>query len=305
MKGLLTGASGYVGQHLYANRLAAGDALTTLGRTAVGHSFMSCDLTTETPDFQGQTFDYVIHSAGWAHSMARTPEEIAACEALNIGGTERLLAGLDTADRLPTSFVHISSILVYGRLTGEALSESTPLQAADPYGQSKIAAENRVLAWGQRTGVRTTILRLPLVVANNPQGNLRTMYRAIDRGFYVRFGTGAARRSMVLATDVARVLPMAMQTAGIFNLTDGQHPTVRQLEDAFARLIGRKRIPVLPMPLARLLALTGDTINPLLGGRFPLTSVTLAKLTQSLTFDDTKAQRELAWQPRPILTFFQ
>ncbi len=305
MNGLLTGASGYLGRHLYADRLAAGDSLTALGRTAVGASFIPCDLTAEVPDLRGRTFDYVVHSAGWAHSVPRNPADIAACEALNIAGTERLLAGLETADQLPGTVVHISTVLVYGRLTGETLPETTPLTAVDAYGQSKIAAEAVVRAWGQRTGVRTTILRLPLVVADNPQGNLYAMRQAIERGFYVRFGTGAARRSMVLATDVAHVLPMAIQKPGIYNLTDGHHPTVRQLEDAFLRLAGRKRLPVLPLPVARLLAVGGDLINPLLNRRFPLTSSALAKLTQSLTFDDSKARRELGWQPYPVLTFFQ
>jgi hypothetical protein len=41
-------------------------------------------------------------------------------------------------------------------------------------------------------------LVLPLLVGENPRGNLGVMMRAIDKGYYFNIGGGKARKSMVL-----------------------------------------------------------------------------------------------------------
>lgn len=302
MSVLLTGASGFLGRQLYRH-LAAEYSITTLGRQQLGNRHLPFDLTEGVPTLPESPFDFVVHAAGKAHSVPRTEQERAEYERVNVQGTQHLLQALEQSG-LPGAFVHISTVLVYGRAEGQELTEATPLLAADAYGLSKIRAEQTVLDWGSRTGVRTTILRLPLVVADRPQGNLGALIRAIRRGYYVRIGSGAARRSMVRADDVAGIIPAAAQTGGVYNLTDGYHPSVRELEDAIARQNGRSFIPAIPLGLARVLATVGDGINALAGRKFPFDSITLTKLTGSLTFSDKHARRQLGWQPRPVLDFF-
>ena len=304
---LLTGASGFLGSRIYTE-LSRNHTVTTLGRTPVAARHITADLAKPLPSL-GPTspFDYVVNAAGKAHSMPRTAAERTDCERVNVQGTARLLAALEQMPVLPKAVVHISTVLVYGRLEGILLDETTSLDAGDAYGLSKVRAEITVREWEQRTGVCVTILRLPLVVSERPNGNVASLINAIQRGYYVRIGDGLARRSMVRADDVAALIDRAAGVSGTFNLTDGCHPGVGELTDALARHVGRPQpIRAVPLALARVVATVGDGINALLSAhRFPLDTVALQKLTRSLTFSDELAQRHLGWNPRPVLDLFR
>ena len=304
MNVLLTGASGFLGSHLY-REISRQHRMATLGRTPVGSHHITCDLARETPVLPAESFDLVIHAAGKAHSVPRTASERADYEAVNVRGTHRLVDALHKQTVLPSAIVYLSSVLVYGCLAGESICEDASLDATDVYGISKIRAENLLREWANQTGVCLTILRLPLVVAGQPKGNLAAMQQAMRRGYYVGIGDGQARRSMVRADDVAAGLMRSVSVAGAFNLTDGQHPTVRQLEQAMLHHAGRHNLPTMPLSVARAIATLGDGINGVVGRRFPLDSVALQKLTGTLTFSDEKARQHLDWNPRPVLDLFR
>ncbi len=301
---LMTGASGFLGSRI-RSELEGNHALTTLGRQTISQQHIRCDLVDETPQLKGYTFDVVIHAAGKAHAVPRTSQERGDYERVNVQGTVRLLTALEQLPVLPQAIVYISTVLAYGRSEGQLLDEKTSLNATDVYGLSKARAEALVCAWGERTGVRVAILRLPLVAAREPTGNLAAMMNGLRRGYYVRIGDGAARRSMVRADDVAAVVLKAAAVGGIYNLTDGCHPSVYQLEEAMARLVGRNRIPTVPLGVAKAVANVGDGINGLIGRRFPLDSMALRKLTSSLTFSDEAARQHLDWNPRAVLDCFR
>lgn len=301
---LLTGATGFLGSRIYEELVLSHDVVT-LSRQATGSQSILCDLAKTTPDLTGHCFDFVVHAAGKAHALPRHTREMAAYEMLNVSGTERLVAALERLPALPKSIIYISTVLVYGRSEGRSLDEQTPLGATDAYGRSKARAEAVVQQWAERVGVRSTILRLPLVVGDQPKGNLATMIDAIRRGYYVRIGDGLARRSMVRADDVAAVLERAASVGGTYNLTDGYHPTITELENTIAQAVGRRSIPTVPYYVARGAATLGDRINALIGRKVPLDSIALQKLTSSLTFSDDAARQALGWQPRPVLDCFR
>lgn len=305
MNVLLTGASGFLGSRIYTE-LSRVHTVTTLGRMSVAARHITADLTKRLPSLVHASFDYVVHAAGKAHSIPRTAAERLAYECVNVQGTTRLLVALERMPVRPRALVYISTVLVYGRLHGHMLDEMTPPGATDCYGISKVRAETAVREWGHRTGVSVTILRLPLVISECPNGNVAAMMNAIQRGYYVRIGSGLARRSMVRADDVAAVIDRAAGIGGTFNLTDGYHPGVGELEDALARYVGRPQpIHSVPLALARAVATVGDGINAVVGRRFPLDTVALYKLTHSLTFSDELARHRLGWTPRPVLDLFR
>jgi len=298
---LLTGASGFLGSRIYQH-LVPHHSITTLGRTLCSPQHIQCDLAKQVPDLPASRFDMVIHAAGKANATPRTASERAEYQQVNVQATTHLLSALENQSSLPTAFVHLSTVLAYGCSSGEGLRETTPCLATDPYGASKADTEALLQAWAARTGVKLAILRLPLVVAEPLNGNLATLQNAIQRGYYVRIGNGQARRSMVRADDVAAVITRAANVGGTFNLTDGYHPTVRELEEAIAQKLGRKKpIPSVPLSLIKPMARLGDGINAVIGRRFPIDSIALRKLTSTLTFSDERARQQLDWRPRPVL----
>jgi nucleoside-diphosphate-sugar epimerase len=288
---LLTGSNGFLGK-IIVNKIIKNQNLIYLSRTAGDYKI---SLENEVPSFNHK-FDLVIHAAGKAHSIPKTHLEKQSFHDINVKGTRNLLKGLEKLNP-PKSFVFISSVSVYGQEFGNNINEDFPLQAKDSYGLSKIEAEKIVQEWCRRQNVICTILRLPLLVAENPPGNLGAMLKAIDKGYYFNIGGGKARKSMVLANDVAAFIPKVASIGGIYNLTDGYHPNFYELSTLICKN-RNKKIPLnIPSIIANLLGYIGDVI----GKSMPLNTVKLKKITSDLTFDDSKAREIAGWNPNPVL----
>lgn len=290
---LLTGGSGFLGKTIQ-RVLQPEYIIKTLGRTH--NNDYPVDLSVQIPAIS-ESFAMVIHSAGKAHLIPRTEKEASEFFSVNVLGTQNLLAGLERAQVFPEAFVFISTIAVYGLTEGEGIDESWPLKGTTPYASSKIQAEEAITEWCQKHQVTLTILRLPLLVGKDAPGNLGDMVRMMRKRLYVGVGRGEARKSMVLAEDVARFIPQVAAIGGTFNLTDGRHPAMREVEHALVMVMGRKRIIRLPYGLLAVMAKVGDV----LGSWFPLNTLRLKKLDSSLTFNDSLARQKTGWNPRSVV----
>jgi nucleoside-diphosphate-sugar epimerase len=287
---LITGSSGFLGKSVCVLFKEA-YSIFELSKPDTIHSIR---LDKEVPAFS-QAFDMVVHSAGKAHSIPKDEIERYNFFEVNVRGTENLLKGLALAG-VPKQFVFISSVAVYGREEGTNVTENEKLLAKDPYGLSKIQAEQVVTDWCHINKVVCTILRLPLLVGKNPPGNLGAMIKAIQKGYYFNIGGGKAKKSMVLVEDVARFIPIIAPEGGTYNLTDGIHPNF----SALSQVIAKKEMNNLPLFIAKIIGYLGD----LLGEKAPINSLKIKKITSNLTFDDSKA-REMGWKPQPVLEYLK
>lgn len=292
MKFLITGSNGFLGKTIYTEVSKFGE-VDTLNRK---HGTYAVDLAEEMPEISTK-YDVVVHCAGKAHTVPSNEMEAAEFYNINLNGTKNLIKGLEVNEAVPKAIVFISSVSVYGLSYGTYISETEPLRAKDPYGKSKILAEQLLSDWCLRKQVRICILRLPLLIGRNAPGNFGAMKDGISKGYYFNIGGGSARKSMVLVEDVANMILPASRVSGIFNLTDGYHPTFKELSHAIAERLGKKRPMNLPLLLAKVLSNLGE----LIGRRAPLNVNKLKKITSSLTFDDSKARTVLNWQPRSVL----
>ena len=293
MKIILTGGTGFLGT-IIKDQFKNED-LITVGRR---DSDIKTDLTKLIPHLPAS--DLVIHAAAKAHSIPKSLEKRKEFHTTNVVGTQVLLESLECS-QLPKKFVFISSIAVYGLISGESIDEGHSLDATDPYGGSKIVAEKIVGDWCTKNNIICTILRLPLIAGSNPPGNLKTMIKGIRKGYYCNIGGGGARKSMVLGEDIAKHILAVSEVGGTYNLTDGYHPNFQELSHHIANQLNKKNIPNIPLSIAKLIAKTGD----LFGERAPINTNKLHKLTATLTFDDSKARRAFGWNPTPVLKGFK
>ena len=292
MKILITGARGFLGHSLLSE--LKDHEIISLGRHSGDD--ITADITQALPRLPNA--DLVVHAAGKAHVIPKTPKEADAFYETNMKGTCNLAESLKASNALPGTFVYISTVAVYGLETGSEIGEDHPLDGNTPYAISKINAEKWLIDWGAKNEVNVVVLRLPLIVGKGAPGNLGAMVKNIRRGTYARIGNGKARRSMVLATDVAKLIPALHGKCGTYNLTDGVHPSFAMIENHIAKCFGNK-ILAIPPALASVLAKIGDIIPG-----SPFNSYRYSKLRHSLTFSHQKAVVELGWNPTPVLNGF-
>jgi nucleoside-diphosphate-sugar epimerase len=294
LKILLTGSSGFLGK-VFFNLLTKENDVHSIGRNELAtHNVDLLDKFT-----LPESYDCVIHAAGKAHLVPKSKKDVKAFWDVNVIGTRNLLNALEAQP--PKYFVLISSVAVYGKTSGVLLDEQNTLSAQDPYGKSKIEAEQIVKKWCIEKNIISTILRLPLVAGENPPGNLGAMIQGVKKGYYFNTAGGHAKKSMVLALDIAKFILKAAEVGGTYNLSDGSHPNFNELSHCIAKQINRNYIPNMPILIARILAFIGDMV----GNKFPINSNKLNKITSTLTFDDSKARKAFGWDPTPVLKGFK
>jgi nucleoside-diphosphate-sugar epimerase len=290
----LTGNTGFLGNILY-KILSEDHEVHSIGRrdSSFLYDFKSVKSTFPATEL-------IIHCAGKAHVLSNKNQQNDFFT-VNVSYTENLLNSLTISKKVPHFFILISSVSVYGQDHGNSINESHPLDAKDHYGLSKIQAENLVQDWCQKNKVICTILRLPLVVGHNPPGNLGAMIKAIQKGYYFNIGGGNARKSMVLAEDVAKSIVKVAAIGGVYNLTDGYHPSFSEISNCISTQLKKSKPVNMYFWVAKLAAYLGD----FLGSKAPINTKKLKKITSDLTFDDSKARASFGWSPTPVLEGFQ
>lgn len=165
MRVLVTGAQGFVGQHLVRHLRAAGHEPIALGRRpfAEGESQgVVADLTDRAATRAAVAEvgpDAVVHLAG----VTYVPEVLAAQERsfeVNVLGTDHLFDAL-RLEAPKARVLHVSSCTVYGAPREEdlPLTESAPLLAMHPYGVQKIGSEVLARRYREAHGLDTVVLR--------------------------------------------------------------------------------------------------------------------------------------------------
>ena len=293
---LFTGASGFLGNNILP-LLKKDYIVDTIGLT--DNDDIKVNLAGEVPVLR-DAYDVVLHAAGKAHFVPKTYEEGQIFHDVNYMGTVHLCDALERC-ALPKSIVFISTVAVYGCEAGELIDENHPLDGRSPYALSKIKAEQYLQGWCGARNVNLTILRPSLIAGHGAPGNLGAMVNGIRKGFYLNIAGGKARKSILMAEDIANLLKLTEDKGGIYNVCDTRQPSFGEIAEVVAKQLGKKKPLSIPYSAAWCMAKAGD----LLGSRAPVNSYKLDKMTRSLTFSNEKARRELGWEPLDVLTNYK
>ena len=292
---LFTGASGFLGNNVRPI-LEKTYQVVTIGLTSEDN--YTVNIAKEVPELK-EHCEIVLHAAGKAHVVPRTEEEKKAFYDVNLQGTKNLCAALEKSG-IPQAFIFISTVAVYGCEFGSNITEKHPLNGDTPYALSKIQAEEFLTEWCNKHGVILSIIRPSLIAGPNPPGNLGAMIKGIKTARYLSIGGGNARKSVLMVEDIAHLVPILVKRGGIYNVCDDEQPSFRQLETVICTQLGKKLPISIPFWVAKCMAIVGDC----LGKKAPINSLKLKKITESLTFSNEKAKRELGWKPTPVLENF-
>jgi UDP-glucose 4-epimerase len=307
---LVTGATGFIGQHLVHALLEQGASVNVLSRrpppegvqkykTVVG------DLTRpDTLERICDGMDFVFHLGGYAHAVDQLDGK---SEKINwqvtVEGTRALIEQSIKAG--VSRFLFFSSVKAMGEGGEDCLDEAVEGRAVTPYGKAKREAEKLVLEAG-RHGLPATVLRVPMVYGPGCKGNLPRMIRTIARGMFPPLPEIGNKRSMVDVRDVVEAALLAASnpaaTGKIYLVTDGQAYSTRQIYEWICAEVGRP-VPhwTIPLSLIKVVAHAGDLIGRIRGRRLFIDTEALDKMTGSAWYSSDKISHELNYRPSHTL----
>lgn len=293
---LFTGGTGFLG-HNTRSILDKMYEVTTCGITPDDR--IKANLAKEIPMLD-QHYDIVLHACGKAHTVPKTEAEKKVFFDVNYNGTIHLCDSLEKVG-VPKALIFISTVAVYGCEFGDMITEEHPLEGDTPYAKSKIMAEEYLSDWCKKHNVVLGILRPSLLAGKDSPGNLGAMVNGVKKGFYINIAGGKVIKSILMAEDIARILPLIAEKGGVYNVCDTFQPSFSQISELVAKQLGRCKPMNIPYWMALCMAKVGDC----LGSKAPINSYKLEKMTRSLTFSNEKARRELGWEPLDVLTNYR
>lgn len=293
---LFTGGTGFLGKNVMP-LLAQQYQVTTCGITP--DDMIKANLAKDVPVLP-EKYEVVLHACGKAHVVPKTEAEKQAFFDVNYQGTVNLCNALEKVG-VPKALIFISTVAVYGCEYGDLINEIHPLNGDSPYAKSKIMAEEYLTKWCLDNHVRLGILRPSLLAGKDAPGNLGAMVNGIKKGFYMNIAGGKVVKSILMAEDIARLIPMLEEKGGIYNVCDTRQPSFGDISRSVAKQLGKGNPISIPYWMAWCMAKVGD----IMGSKAPINTYKLEKMTKSLTFSNEKARHELKWEPLDVLTNYK
>jgi len=206
----VTGASGFIGRNV-VKRLKDNYELTLLlppEESSIGlgdQNIVRGDIT-RSRSLAGliKGHDTVIHMAGAVgHQSWRN------CLSINVDGSRNVIRQAAKAGVI--RFIHMSSVSVYGRIPEIKITEDQPLKKIrDPYGDSKIIAENLVRRYAEKNRIDLTVLRPTAVYGEGDNKFLPKLIENLKTGKFRIMGDGSQEVDLVNVVDVAEAVYLSL-----------------------------------------------------------------------------------------------
>lgn len=309
MQALVTGAAGCVGSALAELLKARGHEVRALVREGSDTAFLKTldvELTRgdlgDRPSLDAAVrgVDAVFHCAALVGDWVSLDE----MRRVNVEGLGRLLEASAAAG--VRRFIYMSSMVVLGADRQDNLDETAPyVFTGDNYNTTKIEAEKLLMEFAAAHKLAVTVVRAPYVYGPRDRQMFPRILQYLARGKYAYIGGGDVPFTLVYSGNLAEGLLKAARNpaaAGkVYNITDGAPVTRRQLIERMADELGLPRPKKnVPYPVAVAVCALCEAAAKLFRLKPPpiLNRFRLKFMTAHLTFDISKARRELGYEPR-------
>ncbi|MBO6687809.1 MAG: UDP-glucose 4-epimerase GalE [Henriciella sp.] len=267
----VTGGAGYVGSHCAKAFANAGWTVVTYDNLSRGHRDLVkwgdliegdiLDRASLNAALEQVRPDAVAHFAAYAY-VAESMTQPAVYYRNNVVGTMNLLDAMIKAD--VRQMVFSSSCATYG-ISDEIITEDTPQNPINPYGETKKICEKMIRDYGTAHDLRSVILRYFNAAGCDPDGETGERHDpephviplairgAMDGTFTFNIlggdydtPDGTCVRDYIHVSDLADAHERALDylsgggVSEIFNLGTGQGSSVMQLADAVSKVAGKE-----------------------------------------------------------------
>ncbi|THF56602.1 UDP-2-acetamido-2,6-beta-L-arabino-hexul-4-ose reductase [Ollibium composti] len=224
MRIVVTGANGFIGRNLMVRFTELGYADVVPVTRATTSEGLAAAL---------ESADFVFHLAG-----TNRPKAVTEFATGNVGFTNELCDALRTL----------------GRPVPVAYTSSTQATLQNPYGASKLAAEDALLAYGRETGAPIHIFRLTNVFGKwsrpNYNSAVATFCHNIARGLPIKVSDPAAPLKLVYVDDVIAALVDTLAAAsvvsGFVEVAPVYETTVGKVADMVASFSASRKTMITP-----------------------------------------------------------
>jgi nucleoside-diphosphate-sugar epimerase len=291
----ITGARGFIGRALERCLRERGDMPILANRSPIGSG--------DEIDFQDllnpllcdtilRGCSVIVHLAARVHVMDEAHKNpMALYRKDNVEAT--LTLARNAANVGVRRFIFLSSVKVNGEQTfaGYKFSEDQMPSPADPYGISKLEAEEGLKLLSKETDMEVVIIRPPLVYGPGVKANFLALMRLLQRGYPLPFGAlKANNRSLVFLDNLVSLIIVCLNNPAAANqaffVSDGDDLSTAVLIKRLSLALGRP---------ARLIYVPEWLIK--FGANLIGKSDVADRLCGSLQVDINKAKKLLGWTP--------
>ncbi len=302
---LITGGTGFVGQHLAWELLRQGHTVRLMGRnfdaaTALleaGAGAVQADLRDAQAVAAACAGVQAVCHVG-ALSAPWGPH--AAFYATNVGGTAAVIEGCRRARVQRLVYVSSPSVIFNGR-DQHKLTEATPYprRFTSVYALTKKLGEDLVNAASDVPGV---ILRPKAIFGPGDRALLPRLIAAARAGRLPQVGNGRNLVDLTYVSNVVHAISLALHSDAAvgktYHITNDEHvPLWNLIRTVLQRLGLPTRLRAIPLPVALAAATVMEWRAALTGNEPLLTRYTAAILARNQTYDISAAKRDLGYAP--------
>jgi len=301
---VLTGASGFVGNHL-SKYLSQNNVIHYIVRKKSNNNKNTYSWN-DLDNVKWNEIDAIIHLAGKAHDTKNVTDDKIYYET-NVGLT-KIIYDIFLRENIKI-FIFFSSVkAVTDSLENEILTEKCKPNPKTPYGKSKLEAEKYILSKlselntkkdnQESNGKKIYILRPCMIHGPGNKGNLNLLYKFVSNGIPWPLGGYDNLRSFTSIDNILYVINNLLECdikTGVYNISDDTPLSTNRMIEIISES-SKKNVSILKINknIIQWFAKINDMLS------LPLNSERLKKLTCSYVVSNIKLKKELKITYLPI-----
>lgn len=295
---MLTGATGFIGDHILQGLNSNSSYITTA--TTRNKCALAATKIVEVGDINAGTIyesalsnqHVVIHAAAIAHVLdGNIVDPLSEYRKVNVEGTINLAR---QAEKFGVKrFIYLSSIKVHGESTSnrQPFSFSDKCIPEDGYGQSKAEAEEKLLALSKVVNMEIVVIRSPLVYGEGVKANFASLMKLVGKGIPLPFRSiKRNKRSLVSVYNLVDLIKVCIDhpkaANQVFLVSDDDDMSTARMVALMAKVQGKTNMS-LPVP-AWCFKLMGKLLKK---------EAVVDRLVGSLQLDIEHTKKTLGWIP--------
>ncbi|MDB9526160.1 NAD-dependent epimerase/dehydratase family protein [Oscillatoria sp. CS-180] len=302
---LITGIGGFIGLRTAELALARGMTVkglqrsqpkADLARQLGADVIVGCVTDPDAAKAACEGADIVLHTA----AIVREGGSLEEFHQVNVDGAVTVAKAARQAGA--KTFVHLSSVMVYGFDFPDGVTESGPLRGENnPYCQTKIDSEKAVLALNNPPDYGVTVIRPGDVYGPGSTYWVVKPLELMTKGLFILANNGKGVMNHVYIDNLIEGIFLAIENEAygeIFNLTDGQSTTWKEYFTQLAKLKNISQPVALPGPLLKLLIRLRSFAQTVVGKSPDVFPDSVDFISRPHTYSIEKAKKQLGYIPK-------